>query len=139
MVAATRPRRMRKDCGTCGSTLRDFVADGSGLPAASVDYVMLFNILHAEHPEVLMRRSSPDPSAPAGSGIIHWRYDAATPRGPSMDIRPRPEQCRRIGLSAALSITSTLEKPNTSIVVNADPPFGQGKATISKDGGGTSR
>jgi hypothetical protein len=24
--------------------------------------------------------------------VIHWRYDAATPRGPSMEIRPRPEQ-----------------------------------------------
>jgi hypothetical protein len=23
---------------------------------------------------------------------IHWRYDAATPRGPAMGIRPRPEQ-----------------------------------------------
>jgi SAM-dependent methyltransferase len=34
--------------------LRDFVADGSGLPAASVDYAMLFNILHAEQPAALL-------------------------------------------------------------------------------------
>ena len=26
--------------------------------------------------------------------VIHWKYDSSTPRGPSMDIRPRPEQCR---------------------------------------------
>jgi hypothetical protein len=28
------------------------------------------------------------------AGIIHWRYDPSTPRGPSMSIRPRPEQLR---------------------------------------------
>jgi hypothetical protein len=25
--------------------------------------------------------------------VVHWKYDPATPRGPSMDIRPPPEQC----------------------------------------------
>jgi hypothetical protein len=38
-------------------------------------------------------------------GIMHWNYDPSTPRGPSMDIRPRPEQCRKwaeqIGFQAA--------------------------------------
>ena len=30
---------------------------------------------------------------PAGFvAVIHWRYDPATPRGPTMEIRPRPEQ-----------------------------------------------
>ena len=24
--------------------------------------------------------------------VIHWRYDPATPRGPNLEIRPRPEQ-----------------------------------------------
>jgi hypothetical protein len=24
---------------------------------------------------------------------MHWNYDPSTPRGPPMDIRPRPEQC----------------------------------------------
>jgi hypothetical protein len=24
--------------------------------------------------------------------VIHWRWDLATPRGPSIEIRPRPEQ-----------------------------------------------
>jgi hypothetical protein len=28
-------------------------------------------------------------------GIIHWNYDPTTPRGPPMDIRPKPEQCKR--------------------------------------------
>jgi SAM-dependent methyltransferase len=75
-------------------SVRDFVAGGAGLPAASVNYAMLFNILHAERPELLLRESY-RVLVPGGLlGIIHWNYDPATPRGPSMDIRPRPEQCR---------------------------------------------
>ncbi len=74
--------------------LRDFVTDGSGLSPASVDYAMLFNILHAERPEVLLREAYRI-MAPSGLlGVIHWNYDPTTPRGPSMEIRPRPEQCR---------------------------------------------
>jgi hypothetical protein len=41
----------------------------------------------------------------AGNGsvfVIHWRYDPATPRGPSLDIRPRPQDCIRWAEEAAL-------------------------------------
>lgn len=74
--------------------LRDFVSDGTGLPPSSVDYAMLFNILHAERPEVLLGEAWRI-LAPGGLlGIIHWNHDPTTPRGPSLAIRPRPEQCR---------------------------------------------
>ena len=74
--------------------LRDFLSEGTGLPPASMDYAMLFNILHAEQPERLLRESHRI-LVPGGLlGIIHWNYDPTTPRGPSMEIRPRPEQCR---------------------------------------------
>jgi SAM-dependent methyltransferase len=73
---------------------RDFVTNGTGLPTASADYVMLFNILHAEEPERLLREAHRVLVASGHLGIMHWNYDPATPRGPSMDIRPRPEQCR---------------------------------------------
>jgi hypothetical protein len=26
--------------------------------------------------------------------VMHWRRDIQTPRGPSLAIRPRPEQCQ---------------------------------------------
>jgi len=26
-------------------------------------------------------------------GVIHWRYDESTTRGPSLEIRPRPSDC----------------------------------------------
>jgi SAM-dependent methyltransferase len=74
--------------------LRDFDTDGSGLQEASVDYVMLFNILHADCPEVLIKEAYRILIPGGKLGIIHWNYDPNTPRGPSMDIRPRPEQCQ---------------------------------------------
>ena len=27
--------------------------------------------------------------------IIHWRSDIQTPRGPSLDIRPKPQDCEK--------------------------------------------
>ena len=56
---------------------------GAGLPGESVDYAMLFNILHAEDPQVLLceaRRIL----RPAGRvAVMHWNHDPNTPRGPS--------------------------------------------------------
>jgi len=39
------------------TVLRDFVHEGSGLEDKSVDYAMLFNILHAEKPEELLKET----------------------------------------------------------------------------------
>ena len=83
---------------------RDFVADGTGLESESMDYAMLFNILHAEDPMVLLRESF-RVLAPGGKvGIIHWNYDADTPRGPVMEIRPRPEQCQKWTVAAGFDL-----------------------------------
>ena len=73
--------------------LRDFVNEGSGLEDRSVDYAMLFNILHAEKPEDLLREAYRILKPGGKLGVIHWNYDPETPRGPPMTIRPRPEQC----------------------------------------------
>jgi hypothetical protein len=35
---------------------------------------------------------------------MHWNYDATTPRGPSMDIRPRPEECRDAAIAAGFHL-----------------------------------
>ena len=94
MIEATRAKAAQERLDNVRVCLRDFVALGSGLPAAGVDYVMLFNILHAECPETLLRESARILKPRGLLAVIHWRYDPSTPRGPSMQTRPRPEQCR---------------------------------------------
>ncbi len=69
--------------------MRDVVAEGFGV---QVDAVLLFNILHCDEPVVLLHRAA-NALQPGGEVlVIHWRHDIATPRGPSLDIRPTPEQ-----------------------------------------------
>lgn len=93
MAAQTKEAAAKSGVKNIHVILRDFLAKGTGLKDESVDYVMLFNILHVEAPEVLLRESW-RVLKPAGKlGMIHWNYDAATPRGPAMEIRPKPEQC----------------------------------------------
>jgi len=59
----------------------------------AVDYVMLFNILHAENPGLLLDEAYRILKPNGKLGVIHWIYSADTPRGPSMNIRPAPGQC----------------------------------------------
>jgi len=75
--------------------LRDFMSEGSGLKDSSVDFVFLFNILHAETPVVLLKEAYRILKPGGKAGIIHWRYDETIRDGLSMDIRPKPEQCRQ--------------------------------------------
>jgi len=74
---------------------RDFLAEGTGLDAASVDYAMLFNILHAEDPLPLLREAHRILLPGGHVGAIHWNYDPQTPRGPPMSMRPKPWDVRR--------------------------------------------
>ncbi len=72
---------------------RDFAKDGTGLLGNSIDYVMLFNILHAESPDILLNEAFRILKPGGKAGIIHWINSSTTPRGPSLDIRPTPGQC----------------------------------------------
>ena len=65
--------------------LRDFIHEGSGLEDESVNYVMLFNILHAEDPEELLKESFRILKPDGNWVLIHWNYDPV-PRGPPMEI-----------------------------------------------------
>jgi ubiquinone/menaquinone biosynthesis C-methylase UbiE len=75
--------------------LRDFVSLGSGLMDSTVDFVTLFNILHLDKPIDLLREAYRVLVVGGKVGIIHWNYDPKTPRGPPMNIRPKPEQIRQ--------------------------------------------
>jgi SAM-dependent methyltransferase len=92
MIART--QEVARESGVYSLTLhlRDVLADGFGLPDDSRDAVMLFNILHTDEPVKLLAEAARVLQPGGLVQIIHWRYDPTTPRGPSMDIRPRPEQ-----------------------------------------------
>ncbi len=93
MIRLTGEEAQKQGLSNIKTIQRDFMTEGSGLSDESVDYVMLFNILHLEKPTVLLGEAARILKKGARLGIIHWNYDPKTPRGPSMDIRPKPEQC----------------------------------------------
>jgi len=103
MIRITNEEAKKNGLNNVQAILRDFMAEGSGLPDGSVDYVMLFNILHLEKPMVLINEAKRILKEGGKLGIIHWNYDPTTPRGPSMDIRPKPEDCIRWAVSAGFS------------------------------------
>ena len=58
--------------------LCDFLSEGSGLKDGSCDYVFLFNILHLEKPELLLKESYRILKVGGRVGIIHWNCDPTT-------------------------------------------------------------
>jgi SAM-dependent methyltransferase len=79
---------------------QDFVLHGTGLDNEQAEYAMLFNILHIEHPVSLLKEAWRVLKPYGKLGIIHWRTDVETPRGPSKPIRPTAAQCRSWGEEA---------------------------------------
>jgi ubiquinone/menaquinone biosynthesis C-methylase UbiE len=76
------------------AVLRDFVANGTGLESLSQSGVLIYNLLHLEQPEVLLNEAYRVLKPGGYLSVMHWRSDIPTPRGPSLDIRPRPDQCQ---------------------------------------------
>lgn len=86
----------------------DVMEQGFGV---TVEALLLFNILHCEHPVTLLKHAR---NALCNGGevlVIHWRHDIATPRGPEADIRPRPEQIADWGLQAGLKAGEVMDLP----------------------------
>lgn len=94
MIQAVEHNSRRLKLTNVRTIVRDFLRDGSGLWDESVDYVMLFNILHFEEPLILLREAFRVLRQSGRVGIIHWVRDANTPRGPPLEMRPTPEQCK---------------------------------------------
>lgn len=92
MVDRTRQRAEAAGLTNVLCHLGDVMKDGFGRDAESQDACLLFNILHCEDPVQLLRLAAEAVRPGGWVFAIHWRHDPATPRGPAMDIRPRPQQ-----------------------------------------------
>jgi SAM-dependent methyltransferase len=103
-------RRRAEECGLTNIefSVRDFISEGTGLINGSMDYAMVFNILHHEEPIGLLREAYRNLRAGGRLGIIHWINDPDTPRGPPISIRPHPEQCRQWAEEAGFSASSDI-------------------------------
>lgn len=102
MVAATAARVLQADLKNVVVEQRDFVTQGCGRTSLSASVALLFNILHIEDPVGLLNEARRVLRLGGQVAIIHWNYDVRTPRGPPLDIRPKPEQCRAWGEQAGL-------------------------------------
>lgn len=91
MVTRTLARAEAGGIGNLICTVRDVFAAGFGVPDRSQDACLLFNILHGEEPVGLLREAARVVRPGGEVHVIHWRHDPGTPRGPSLAIRPRPE------------------------------------------------
>ena len=112
MVERTRQRAAQAGVGNVLPVVGDAFADGFGEPA-SKDACLLFNILHCEQPVRLLTEAARVVRPSGYVHVIHWRYDPATPRGPAMDIRPRPEDIVNWAAEAGLlaSLEGVLDLP----------------------------
>lgn len=87
------------------ASVRDFVKEGTGILDGSIDAALLFNILHHAEPVDLMREALRVLKPGGRLAVIHWNYDPTTPRGPAMEIRPRPEQCIAWGQASGFTFS----------------------------------
>jgi SAM-dependent methyltransferase len=102
MVALTRQRAAAAGLANVQAAVRDVLTDGFGPPAGSCDAALLFNILHAENPVTFLEAARAVVRPGGLVAVIHWRSDIATPRGPALEIRPRPEQIAAWAQAAGL-------------------------------------
>ena len=94
MVACVQEKSKKYGLPNIHAETRDFVTHGTGLGASTQIHAMVFNLLHLEQPVALLQEVHRVLQTGGHVSIIHWRSDIPTPRGPSLAIRPTPEQCR---------------------------------------------
>ena len=92
MVDRTRERAAAAGLRNVRLLQRDVLAGGFDCESGSQDACLLFNILHGEEPARVLAEGARVVRPGGVVLVIHWRHDPATPRGPDLKIRPRPEQ-----------------------------------------------
>jgi SAM-dependent methyltransferase len=92
MLYIVRQKLTNEHLGNVILERRDILTHTTGLADNSVDYVMLFNILHHDSPNDFFSEACRILKPDGKIGILHWRSDVETPRGPHLTIRPKPAQ-----------------------------------------------
>lgn len=99
MVERTIERAAELPSGKVVCQVRDVMEQGFGV--AGMDAALVFNLLHCDEPVRLLWLAA-EAVRPGGHVlVIHWKY-GETPRGPSLDIRPRPQQIAQWAREAGL-------------------------------------
>ncbi|MBC3898689.1 methyltransferase domain-containing protein [Acetobacterium malicum] len=75
-----------------------------------IDFITLFNILHCEEPVTLLKNSYNILNDDGRIAITHWIYEK-TPRGPSIEIRPKPEMIIEWALKAGFALEKQVDLP----------------------------
>lgn len=92
MIEITYNKTKQQNIRNVNLILSDIISAGTGFAENSTDYVMLFNILHHSNPVEMLTEIYRILKPEGKVGVIHWRSDIVTPRGPDLKIRPNPEQ-----------------------------------------------
>ena len=71
MIQAVQKKASEAGLRNIHAVCRDFIMEGSGLPDNSCEYVMLFNILHAEYPLKILAEAKRILTLGGRAGIIH--------------------------------------------------------------------
>lgn len=103
MVERTRVRAAEAGVRNVSAGVRDVLGTGFGVADGSCDLCLLFNILHCPQPAPVLTEAARIVRPGGRVLVMHWRSDIATPRGPPLAIRPRPEQVAAWGATAGLA------------------------------------
>ncbi len=109
MVACVQRKALELGLDNLCVEQRDFVAQNSGLGDGTQCHAMIYNLLHLENPVALLREAARTLKPGGKISVIHWRSDIRTPRGPSLAIRPSPEQCSAWLLQAGFHVIQTVD------------------------------
>jgi ubiquinone/menaquinone biosynthesis C-methylase UbiE len=93
MIAVVRDKMRNNAINNVKTVVHNLLEEGSGLEDQSVDYVLLFNVLHTQQPRKLLAEALRILRINGCVAIINWNRDPATPRGPPVEIRPTSNQC----------------------------------------------
>ena len=103
-------RRIKNIELICGDISANSTLQSLNEYKGDVDYIAMFNILHCENPQELLKTAYDLININGKVGIIHWIY-SKTPRGPLMEIRPKPETIVDWAEKAGLTLTRKVDLP----------------------------